>query len=103
MVGCLGGVFSVCTLVGAEVVGILGGAIVGSAVVSTLEGSMFCVGTLGGIVDVVMAGVVLIRWNIAASFVTATIVHVETSWKGAGGGGQWTVGSVGFLLGLLPR
>jgi hypothetical protein len=62
MVGCLGRIFSACTLVGADVVDTLGGAILGSAVVSTLL----------GIASVVMAGGVL-------------IVSLETSWKGVGG------------------
>jgi hypothetical protein len=60
MVGHLGGVFSVCTLLGAEVAGTLGGAIVGSSVFGTLGGSMFCTGTLVGITGVMMTRGVLV-------------------------------------------
>jgi hypothetical protein len=87
MVGRLGEVFSACTLAGAAAVSTLGGMTVGAADVGTLGGSLFCVGTLAGIAGVVVAGGVLIRWNIAASFVMAAIVSVETLWKGTGDGG----------------
>jgi hypothetical protein len=77
MVGRLGGVFSVCTLAGLAAIVTLGGETVGLVTVGILGRSTFCVVTLVGIVGILMAGGVLIRLNIAASFVVDAIVFMD--------------------------
>jgi hypothetical protein len=71
---------------GAVVSGTLGGVMAigtlgGSAEVGTLGGVTVCMGTLGG--------VVLILLKSSASFLTAAVVSLETSCSGAGGGGLY--------------
>jgi hypothetical protein len=69
---------------GEVVSGTLGGVLAmgtlrGSAAVGTLGGVTVCVDTLGG--------VALILLQSCASFMTAAIMLLETSWNGAGDGG----------------
>jgi hypothetical protein len=69
---------------GAVVISTIGGVVAmdtlgGSAAVGTLGGVTVCMGTLGG--------VALILLKSSASFLTAVIVSLETSWNRTGGGG----------------